>query len=122
METNAALTALSALAQDTRLAAFRLLVSHEPEGLPAGEVARLLDVPQNTLSAHLKLLSDAGLVTAERQGRSIVYRASLLRMQALTLYLLQDCCGGKPDLCVPVMTSLAACCPTPGVPHDRPCF
>lgn len=114
MDANIAINVLSALAQDTRLETFRLLVRHEPDGLPAGEIARQLEVPQNTMSAHLKLLADAGLVTADRQGRSIVYRADLSQIQALTVFLLKDCCGGRPELCAPVIADLTPCCPAPG--------
>ncbi|MFD2264190.1 ArsR/SmtB family transcription factor [Lacibacterium aquatile] len=114
MDIHIAIDALSALAQDTRLATFRLLVRHEPEGLPAGEIARQLEVPQNTMSAHLKLLADAGLVQSDRQGRSIIYRADLSQIQALTVFLLKDCCGGRPELCAPVIADLAPCCPAPG--------
>ncbi|KAF0135975.1 MAG: ArsR family transcriptional regulator [Xanthobacteraceae bacterium] len=93
------IAALAALAQPTRLATFRLLVAHEPEGLAAGEVGRLLAVPQNTMSAHLAVLSRAGLITPQRQGRSIIYRADLDRFRAMTLHLVEDCCGGRPDVC-----------------------
>lgn len=111
MESDTAISALAALAQSTRLDAFRLLVKHEPEGLPAGELARLLDVPQNTLSAHLGILSRAELVTAERQSRSIIYRANLAGFQAIALFLLQDCCGGRVEVCAPVIASLTPCRP-----------
>ena len=110
MEPIHAIAALSALAQPTRLECFRLLVHHEPKGLPAGELARALDVPANTLSAHLAILSRAGLVAGEREGRSIVYRASLERVRALTIFLLKDCCGGRADLCAPLVAELAPCC------------
>jgi DNA-binding transcriptional ArsR family regulator len=111
MESEDAIAALSALAQPTRLEAFRLLVRHEPEGIAAGEVARVLDVPQNTLSTHLTLLTQAGLVTSERHGRSIIYRASLDALRQLTVFLLRDCCGGRPELCAPLIADLKACCP-----------
>ncbi|MBM3562217.1 MAG: helix-turn-helix transcriptional regulator [Alphaproteobacteria bacterium] len=94
METETALACLAALAQPTRLEAFRLLVRHEPKGLPAGDVARALCVPQNTLSAHLNVLSQAKLVVSARNGRSIVYRADLSRLDALARFLAEDCCGG----------------------------
>ncbi|WP_073068597.1 ArsR/SmtB family transcription factor [Paracoccus solventivorans] len=110
MESSHAIAALSALAQPTRLECFRLLVRHEPEGLSAGELARALDVPANTLSAHLTILSHAGLVAGERDGRSIIYRANLERMRALTLFLLKDCCGGRAELCAPLVAELAPCC------------
>ena len=94
MEIEAALACLAALSQPTRLEAFRLLVRHEPKGLPAGEVARALGVPQNTLSAHLNVLSQARLALSVRSGRSIVYRANLSQLNALTRFLVEDCCGG----------------------------
>ena len=77
MESEQAILALAALAQSTRLDVFRLLVKHEPEGLAAGDIAKALAVPQNTMSSHLAILSRAGLVTAQRFSRSIVYRADL---------------------------------------------
>lgn len=106
MENSDSLLALSALAQETRLAAFRLLVRHEPEGLPAGELARLLDVPQNTLSTHLGLLARADLVTAHRDGRVIRYRAHLACVENLVLFLLNDCCRGEPALCGSILSAL----------------
>ena len=105
-----ATAALSALAQRTRLEAFRLLVAHEPEGLPAGDVARLLDVPQNTSSTHLAILAGVGLARSERNGRSIIYRAGLDRLRELTLYLLKDCCSGNPGICTPLVAELVPCC------------
>ncbi|SFJ05959.1 transcriptional regulator, ArsR family [Bosea sp. OK403] len=110
MESETAITALGALAQTTRLDSFRLLVRHEPAGLAAGEVARLLEVPQNTMSAHLAVLSRAGLVRSERRSRSIVYRADLDGLRALTLFLVKDCCAGKPELCAPLIAELTPCC------------
>ena len=110
-----AVDALFALAQETRLEAFRELVRSEPHGFPAGEVARRLNVPQNTMSAHLAILSRAGLVIAERQSRSIIYRAELTAVRSLVLFLLRDCCAGKPELCAPVMEALVPCCAEGGV-------
>lgn len=111
METEPAILALAALAQSTRLDVFRLLVNHEPEGLAAGEVARVLAVPQNTMSAHLAVLSRAGLVAARRAGRSIVYRADLARFQAVMAFLVNDCCDGRPEICAPLIESISPCCP-----------
>ena len=91
----------SALAQPTRLAALRLLVSRGPGGVAAGELAALVDVPQNTLSAHLAVLARAGLVSGERRGRMIRYRAEVERLRAVGRFLLDDCCGGRPGLCAP---------------------
>ncbi|QYO76148.1 ArsR/SmtB family transcription factor [Devosia salina] len=106
--------ALSALAQPSRLAAFRLVVEHEPHGLPAGEIARRLDVPQNTMSSHLAQLTRAGLLSAERQGRTITYRADINRMRDVMSYLVNDCCGGRPELCAPLIEDITPCC----VPED----
>ena len=103
--------ALSALAQTTRLDTFRLLVSREPEGIAAGELARLAAVPQNTMSTHLAILARAGLVRGERQSRSIIYRADLQRFREVTLFLLKDCCGGRPDICAPLIDDLTPCGP-----------
>ena len=110
MDAVEAIAALAALAQPTRLDTFRLLVEREPEGVPAGELARLLAVPQNTMSAHLSILARSGLVAGERQSRSIIYRASLARLRELTLFLLKDCCGGRPEVCAPLVADLAPCC------------
>ena len=111
MDDTETILALAALAQPTRLEAFRLLVKHEPEGLPAGELAQLLGVPQNTLSSHLNILARAGLVGSERQSRSIIYRADLERLRDMTLHLVKDCCGGRPELCEPLVADLTPCCP-----------
>lgn len=110
MDDTDTLIALAALSQATRLQTFRLLVSREPEGIPAGEIARLIGVPQNTMSAHLTVLAHAGLVCGERQSRSIIYRADLARFRSLMLYLLKDCCGGSPDICAPLIADLTPCC------------
>jgi len=110
MDSLLAVNVLAALAQTTRLEAFREVVRSEPHGLPAGEIARRLNVPQNTMSAHLAVLTRAGLVTPERQSRSMIYRADLAAVRSLVLYLLRDCCAGKPELCAPVIEALAPCC------------
>lgn len=110
MESESAISALGALAQGTRLDVFRLLVRHEPNGLPAGEIARQLDVPQNTMSAHLGVLARAGLVRSERHSRSIIYRADLDGLRALMLFLVNDCCAGSAELCAPLVAAIAPCC------------
>lgn len=107
-----ALSALAALAQDTRLETFRCLVRHAPDGLPAGVVADELDVPQNTLSAHLAILSRAGLVDSTRHGRSIVYQARLDAVHALTVFLLKDCCGAGAATCDVAAPPRAKACAT----------
>lgn len=91
--------ALSALADGTRLAAFRLLVRMEPGGIAAGDLAGRLSVSAKALSNHLAILSDAGLVTVKQRGRAVVYRASLSSFHPLVLFLLQDCCLGHPEQC-----------------------
>ncbi|QRM34376.1 helix-turn-helix transcriptional regulator [Microvirga sp. VF16] len=111
MEPENVILALAALAQPTRLNVFRLLVRHEPEGLPAGDIARELAVPHNTMSSHLGILSRAGLIHSERRSRSIIYRADLDRLREVVTFLLQDCCGGHPDVCAPLVDALTPCCP-----------
>lgn len=106
MESISATEALAALAQTTRLDCFRLLVRHEPAGLAAGDIARQLDVPPNTLSTHLNILARAGLVSATRQGRSIVYRAQIATLRELMVFLAKDCCEGRSDLCAPLIAEL----------------
>jgi len=110
MENDLAISSLGALAQSTRLDVFRLLVRHEPDGLAAGTVARQLNVPQNTMSAHLGVLTRAGLVRSERHSRSIIYRANLDGLRALMLFLVNDCCAGSAELCAPLIAELAPCC------------
>lgn len=106
MDEIGAIGCFSALAQDTRLAAFRLLVRHEPDGLAAGEVARLLDVPHNTMSAHLAVLVRARLAVSRRRSRSMIYRANLDRMRDAVQFLLRDCCGARPEVCGPLLAAL----------------
>jgi ArsR family transcriptional regulator, arsenate/arsenite/antimonite-responsive transcriptional repressor len=110
MESEQAILALAALAQSTRMGVFKLLVKYEPDGLAAGDIARMLAVPQNTMSAHLAILARADLVTSERQSRSIIYRANLAAFQMLTSFMVEDCCGGRGDLCAPI----ASCKPARG--------
>ena len=98
METIPALEALSALAQESRLSVFRLLVQRGPNGLAAGEIAERLDIPPATLSFHLSQLGQAGLVTSTRNGRSIVYAADFKGMDRLMGFLYENCCQGA---CVP---------------------
>ncbi|WGJ15197.1 metalloregulator ArsR/SmtB family transcription factor [Methylocapsa sp. D3K7] len=118
MDTMEAITALGALAQTTRLDTFRLLVEREPDGVPAGELARLVTVPQNTMSAHLAILARAGLVVGERHSRSIIYRADLSRFREVALFLLKDCCGGRPDICAPLIADLTPCRAQKARVHD----
>lgn len=109
MHEDQAIASLAALAQPSRLGGFRLLVEHEPEGLPAGEIARRLGVPQNTMSVHLAILTRAGLLRSERRSRQIIYRADIESLRALTDFLAKDCCGGRPELCGPLADKLLGC-------------
>ncbi len=112
METKDAVTALDALAQETRLSIFRLLVQAGPEGVAAGGISDALEVPPATLSFHLKELVHAGMVTSRQQGRFIYYSADFERMAALMTFLTQNCCQGMPQECLTVMeTALGRCCP-----------
>ena len=110
MDNEKAILAFAALAQGTRLDAFKLLVAHEPTGLAAGDIARRLVAPHNTMSTHLAILARAGLITAERQSRSIVYRADLGTLREIMFFLVKDCCGGRPELCAPLIADLALVC------------
>lgn len=117
MEPSHAIEVFAALSQPTRLDTFRLLMEHEPEGLPAGEIARHLEVPQNTMSSHLAILTRAGLIQSERHSRSIVYRAVVERIREITSFLVQDCCGGRPELCEPLVAEFTPCCPPKEASH-----
>jgi DNA-binding transcriptional ArsR family regulator len=111
MDNESTILALAALAQSTRLDVFRMLVAREPEGTPAGDIARDLAIPHNTLSTHLAILSRAGLIRSQRRSRSIIYRADLNVFRAVASFLLKDCCGGHPQVCAPLLEDLAPCCP-----------
>jgi len=102
MQAPDAVRALSALAQDSRLAVFRALVRAGPDGLAAGEIARRLGIAPSTLSSHLTLLDQAGLVSVRRDGRSMIYAARFQAMSALIAFLVEDCCGGAAEVCLPV--------------------
>ena len=106
MKPEAAIGALGALAQEHRLALFRLLVQAGDKGMPAGAIAEALEVPNSSLSFHLAQLRNAGLILQERQHRSLIYRANYPAMNALVAYLMENCCGGAE--CAP-----AAACETP---------
>ncbi|MGH8737729.1 MAG: ArsR/SmtB family transcription factor [Burkholderiales bacterium] len=100
MEMKQAVIALGALAQETRLAVFRMLVEAGPGGMPAGEISARLGLPAATASFHLAQLSRAGLLASRAQGRFIIYSADFERMNALLGFLTENCCGGQS--CVPV--------------------
>lgn len=99
METTVAVTALSALAHEGRLAIFRLLIQAGPGGMAAGEIARATGTLPNTLSSNLGILTACGLTTSRREGRSIIYVAAYERMRDLLAFLMEDCCGGIPEIC-----------------------
>src|SRR6516162_6668169 len=107
MKKTEAVVALTAIAQESRLDAFRLLVRAGPGGLPAGHVAEALDVSPNTLTFHLDRLREAGLVTVRRDGRSMIYSARYETMNALLAYLTENCCRGHADQCMPVKSEKA---------------
>jgi DNA-binding transcriptional ArsR family regulator len=101
MDSTQAISALSALAQDTRLSIFRLLVARGPDGMPAGAIGEALGVPASSLSFHLAHLTRAGLLSQKRESRSLIYAADITGMNALIGFLTSDCCGGNPALCIP---------------------
>ena len=102
METKAVVTALAALAQDSRLAIFRALVVAGPAGLAAGRISELTGIAPSSLSFHLKELSHAGLASSQQSGRNVIYRAEFEAMNDLLGFLTENCCGGNP--CSPVCT------------------
>jgi DNA-binding transcriptional ArsR family regulator len=110
MEKDDAVRALSALAHPGRLDVFRLLVQAGPEGVAAGEIARATGSPQSSLSANLTILANAGLIAARRDGRSIIYRAAYDQMTGLLAFLMEDCCGGKPEICAPLVAAASTPC------------
>jgi ArsR family transcriptional regulator len=114
MEQDDAVRKLSALAQDARLSLFRLLVTAGPGGMAAGEIARELDVQPNTLSAQLLILSNARLVQARREGRSIIYAVSLEGIRELLVFLTEDCCRRSPAVCEPLAQIAKKVCCDPG--------
>jgi DNA-binding transcriptional ArsR family regulator len=111
MEAKQALPCLAALAHETRLEVFRLLVRQGPSGMPAGDIAQRLAVPPPTLSFHLKELERAGLIQATRQHRQIRYATDFAGTRALLDFLMRDCCQGHPDLCGPTADPEPCCDP-----------
>ncbi|MEX2207377.1 MAG: metalloregulator ArsR/SmtB family transcription factor [Myxococcota bacterium] len=106
MEISRALGALGAMAQETRLRIFRALVQRGPDGLPAGRIAALLDLPAPTLSFHLAQLRRAGLVRFRREGRSLIYVADYAAIEGLVAYLTENCCG-RGQACAPAARTSA---------------
>jgi DNA-binding transcriptional ArsR family regulator len=118
MDETQALSALSALSQETRLRIVRLLVTAGPEGMAAGAIGDALDAASSRLSFHLTHLEHAGLIQSRREGRSIRYTAAYDALSGLIAFLMEDCCQGRPEVCVPAMSALAACgCPPTEDPH-----
>ena len=99
VEIGDAIEALSALAHAGRLAVFRLLVKAGPEGIAAGEIARLMDTPPNTMSTQLAILTRSGLIRSHRESRSVIYHADFEQFANLLGFLVADCCGGRPEIC-----------------------
>lgn len=102
MDKDEAVRALAALAHAGRLDVFRMLVRAGPEGMAAGDIARATGSPQSSLSANLTILANAGLVSSQRDGRWIIYRAGYARMRGLLAFLMEDCCAGSPEICAPL--------------------
>lgn len=109
MKKSTAIAALGALAQETRLDIFRLLVERGPQGMAAGEIGERLKQPSPTLSFHLNQLRHAGLISSRRESRSIIYRANFSTMNGLMAFLTEKCCGGRPELCGPDVFPPAQC-------------
>ncbi len=113
MDITSTVKALSALSQDSRLKAFRLLVRSGVEGMAAGEIARNLEIPHNTMSSHLAILVNAGLINSHRESRSIIYNINFDGTRELLSFLMEDCCQGQTELCAPLLDSvLPGCCTT----------
>ena len=110
MDKKNTLSAFAALSQETRLDAFRLLIQAGDKGMLSGEIGEHLEVRQNTMSVNLAILLNAGLLRNEREGRSVRYFADFEGMRGLLGYLMEDCCGGKPSLCQPVIDQIACAC------------
>ncbi|MDO5654199.1 MAG: helix-turn-helix transcriptional regulator [Brachymonas sp.] len=117
MQTDTAVSLFESLSSPVRLEVYRLLVRHSPDGLVAGEIATVLDMPPNKLSFHLKALAQAGMVTVEQQGRFQRYRANIPQMLDLIAFLTDKCCAGHPELCAPSHPEPSACSPK-GVFHE----
>ncbi len=121
MKKSAVIGALGALAQETRLDIFRLLVQKGPEGMPAGEIGARLGQPSPTMSFHLNQLRFADLVSSRRASRSIIYSANFKAMTSLIGYLTENCCGGRPALCAPAGSTCGPqCAPEPRAKVTNP--
>ena len=109
MTTEEALAALAALSHPTRLDAFRMLVTYEPEGLSTGQLVEASGLSQSTFSTHLAVLAKAGLVASDKQGRQQIQRVRIDALRDLMLFLAKDCCQGRADLCEPLLAELTCC-------------
>jgi ArsR family transcriptional regulator len=112
MDENQALFAFGALSQETRLRMLRMLVVAGPDGLAAGAIAEKAEVSPSNVSFHIKELERAGLVSARRESRSIIYRAEHEVLSGLIRFLMEDCCAGHPEVCEPIVTAAACCKPS----------
>jgi len=108
IDQTAVVQTLAALAQNTRITAFRRLLAAYPDSIGAGDIARGCKVPQNTMSAHLAILTRAGLLRVERAGRQMNYQADLEGFRAVVTYLAKDCCDGRGDLCASLVAEIAS--------------
>ena len=121
MEIKDATDVLSARALEGRLAIFRLLVRAGPTGVKAGDIAEAVAAHASTLSANLNVLTHAGLIEGRRDGRAIYYSARYDRMRDLLAFLLDDCCNGTPEICMPLINiaTRAACCADNQAEHEH---
>ena len=109
MDINEALTAFSALSNKPRLDAFRLLIKAGVAGMSSGQIGERLGAKQNSTSTNLSILEASGLISSTRQGRSVIYSANMDGIRGLLGFLMEDCCGGHPDICQPVLNEIACC-------------
>ncbi|CAM5513737.1 hypothetical protein MAUB1S_08574 [Mycolicibacterium aubagnense] len=112
MDERQALAAFGALSQETRLRILRMLVVAGPQGIAAGTIAEKAEVSASNVSFHLKELERAGIAAARRDARSIIYSAEYGALSGLIRFLMEDCCGGHPEVCAPVVTAAACCTPS----------
>jgi ArsR family transcriptional regulator, arsenate/arsenite/antimonite-responsive transcriptional repressor len=119
MESKLATDAFQALAQETRLAALRLLVQAGPNGVAAGVIAERLAVQPSTLSTHLAILERAGLVASRRQQRHIFYSAQYEGLRQLIAFMMEDCCQGRPEICGGLAPTESAACAMPCTPKPK---
>ncbi|MFN3559262.1 MAG: ArsR/SmtB family transcription factor [Brevundimonas sp.] len=110
MDNEFAVRCFSALGHPRRLEVLRLLIRHAPGGLKAGDIAQAFEQPASTMSTHLRILADAGLISSERKGREIYFTPAIDRLRGLVLFLVADCCGGEAVKCEPLLAELLPCC------------